>query len=131
MSILESTTPTTGYAQALVRREAELLALLNPPPPPPSSARDVLDFKDMAIEETLATVHGAKAEYAKQELGQVLSALRRLQEGTYGECVDCGEEIDPRRLKALPATPYCTACQAIAEARRATPPPAQPPRKPN
>ncbi len=45
----------------------------------------------------------------------MVAALRRVDEGSYGLCLDCGEPIDERRLAALPATPFCTACQAIHE----------------
>jgi DnaK suppressor protein len=39
------------------------------------------------------------------------AALRRIAEGEYGECVGCGESIDPRRLTAQPEAPLCVACQ--------------------
>lgn len=112
------------YAERLAQREAELRTLLELPALQADSVREVLDFKDMAVEETQATVDEAKAEQARLELDQVLAARRRIEDGTYGECQDCGEPIDPRRLMALPGTPYCTACQALHEARAVTPPPA-------
>lgn len=112
------------YAERLAQREAELRALLELPTLHADSVREVLDFKDMAVEETQATVDEAKADQAKLELDQILAARRRIDDGTYGECQDCGEPIDPRRLMALPGTPYCTACQALHEARAVTPPPA-------
>lgn len=46
---------------------------------------------------------------------QVDSALRRIEEDEYGECVSCGEWIDPRRLAALPESPLCVACQGSRE----------------
>src|SRR5262249_6186872 len=36
------------------------------------------------------------------EIYQIQEALKRISEGTYGICVRCGEDIDPKRLKALP-----------------------------
>ena len=117
--------PVAAYALLLERRETELRALLMAASrPEEADTRDVLDFKDMAVEESRATVDEAKAEQAARELGQVLAARRRILDGSYGECIDCGEPIDPRRLAALPATPYCTACQSLTEARKATAPPA-------
>ena len=38
-------------------------------------------------------------------------ALERLNEGSFGECVNCGNQIGPKRLEALPWTPYCIDCQ--------------------
>jgi DnaK suppressor protein len=108
----------TRFEQILARREQELCALMarveavddggNP-------SHEVIDFKDMAAEQSAAGISDAQAEQAAHELEQVLGARRRLHDGTYGECVDCGEPIHPKRLEALPATPYCTACQTVHE----------------
>jgi DnaK suppressor protein len=76
---------------------------------------EVLDFKDVAAEDTRAIIDEVTLAKASTELRQVAAAMRRLDEGSYGLCRDCGEPIDARRLSALPATPYCTACQAIHE----------------
>jgi RNA polymerase-binding protein DksA len=48
---------------------------------------------------------------AKQVLAQVTYALDRFEQGTYGSCDRCGEEIDPARLKALPYATLCLHCQ--------------------
>ena len=47
----------------------------------------------------------------RQLLQMVESALQRIREGTFGECVNCGSEINPKRLEAVPWTRYCIACQ--------------------
>src|SRR5579871_6936922 len=39
------------------------------------------------------------------------AALARIQQGTFGVCVSCGNDINPRRLDALPWTQYCLRCQ--------------------
>ena len=44
-------------------------------------------------------------------LNMVESALQRIREGSFGECVSCGNEINPKRLEAVPWTRYCIACQ--------------------
>jgi len=44
-------------------------------------------------------------------LNMVESALQRIREGTFGECVSCGSEINLKRLEAVPWTRYCIACQ--------------------
>ncbi|HEX6798724.1 MAG TPA: TraR/DksA family transcriptional regulator [Ktedonobacterales bacterium] len=48
-------------------------------------------------------------------LNQVNAALHRIAEGTYGTCVNCGGEIAPRRLQALPYATLCIECQGKAE----------------
>ena len=45
-----------------------------------------------------------------QEIKQIGEALRRIAEGTYGVCAQCGVDIDPKRLKALPNATRCISC---------------------
>lgn len=51
-----------------------------------------------------------------ETLHLVDAALGRIDEGTYGECSDCGEAISPPRLKALPWAQRCRDCQEVADA---------------
>ena len=116
------------FSQLLAQREAELRAILRSTDEIPGAAgeadaHDVTDFKEMASEESLSVVDEAQAMHAAVELEQLLSAQQRLQDQRYGRCLDCDKAIDLRRLEALPATPCCTACQAIREQPR---PPATP-----
>lgn len=110
---------TRELAGVLRRREAELRELLRLAMAAAQSPPDLADFKDVAAEETRAVVDEVALSHAAAELEQVVAALRRVEDGSYGECQDCGETIDERRLRALPATPFCTACQALQERRAA------------
>src|ERR1035438_5566746 len=47
-----------------------------------------------------------------QEIQQIGAALKRIAEGTYGVCAQCGADIDPKRLKALPNATRCISCAA-------------------
>ena len=49
------------------------------------------------------------------ELNQVEAALRRIADGSYGQCIDCGVEIPSARLHAAPEAPRCIACQEKVE----------------
>ncbi|HSM92689.1 MAG TPA: TraR/DksA family transcriptional regulator [Anaeromyxobacteraceae bacterium] len=49
------------------------------------------------------------------ELQRIDAALARMEEGTYGACADCGEEIEVRRLKALPHAVRCQGCEEARE----------------
>ena len=51
----------------------------------------------------------------RQLLQLVDSALARLREGSFGECVSCGKEINAKRLEAVPWTRHCIECQEKAE----------------
>lgn len=68
------------------------------------------DFAEQAVEmendETMRALEDELSEQARD----VESALRRLEEGNYGICASCGEDIAEQRLEALPATPLCFDC---------------------
>jgi DnaK suppressor protein len=47
----------------------------------------------------------------RQLLQMVEGALERIREGSFGQCISCGQEINPKRLEAVPWTRYCIQCQ--------------------
>jgi DnaK suppressor protein len=51
-------------------------------------------------------------------LQMVDAALDRIREGTFGECLSCGEMIGPKRLDAVPWARYCIDCQSRIEEGR-------------
>lgn len=111
------------FAKLLAQREAELREALRVNEDWPErigepDLREVSSFKDMARRSTQAALDDKRAEHFAFELEQVLAATYRLHDGTYGRCQRCLEAIDLRRLTAMPATPYCTACQSLQEHER-------------
>jgi len=52
----------------------------------------------------------ALAGKLQEALEEVLHALAKVADGTYGDCEDCGEPIAAVRLEAKPAAPYCINC---------------------
>lgn len=70
---------------------------------------------DQATETATQAAELGEAAAVAGELEDLRAALRRLAEGTYGRCVACGRPIDPERLDALPATPYCIEDAHLAE----------------
>ncbi|MEE4121160.1 MAG: TraR/DksA C4-type zinc finger protein [Paracoccaceae bacterium] len=44
------------------------------------------------------------------EARRIAAALARIDDGSFGECSDCGEEIPDRRLEIDPTTPLCVSC---------------------
>ena len=112
-------------SRRLAARRAELLALLAASSRSGSAAdgdrlHEVVDFMDVAADDSRAVVDEAASGQARRELASIAAALQRLREGNYGECQDCGEAIDELRLLALPAAALCAPCQSIHE--RATSP---------
>ncbi len=61
---------------------------------------------DLADDEALAGVD----EVLRKEIIEVRRALRRIADGTYGECANCGAEISQGRLEALPTATLCIKC---------------------
>lgn len=51
----------------------------------------------------------------QQELGRIDSALRRLADGTYGDCMECGETIAEKRLSFDPSARLCIDCADMEE----------------
>ncbi|MDP1968835.1 MAG: TraR/DksA family transcriptional regulator [Burkholderiaceae bacterium] len=104
------------FGQLLDQRLARLRAILQSEMPTESTgAHDVVDFKDMASDESIAAIDEAQSARAARDLEHVLAAKRRLADNSYGMCEACGEPIDLRRLTALPETAMCTACQSLDE----------------
>src|SRR6056297_1537991 len=78
--------------------------------------RDVpLDPGDQSLIGLLEDTGMTVADIRRQQLTRMDEALRRLEEGTYGICEECGEEIEEKRLQAVPYAPCCLTCQAKRE----------------
>ena len=68
------------------------------------------DLEEQAIDledlETLEALENSEV----QEIRKIQGALKRIAEGSYGVCAKCGEDIDPKRLEALPTATRCISC---------------------
>ena len=76
-----------------------------------SSTDDLEDAADHAGQSYQKELLFIQGTHGHTQLGQVRSALARLGEGTFGECLQCENPIGAKRLEALPWTPYCIECQ--------------------
>ncbi|MEI0701021.1 TraR/DksA family transcriptional regulator [Brachyspira intermedia] len=54
----------------------------------------------------------------KDKLDMLNNALKRIEDGTYGKCIDCKEEINEERLTALPYTLRCVNCMSKYEDKK-------------
>jgi len=79
------------------------------------TAGEVTDHKDVAEHAMRTDVSDAEQRMHLTEVAEIERALRRLDAGTYGNCLVCGEPIPLRRLLVMPAAERCTACQAAGE----------------
>jgi RNA polymerase-binding protein DksA len=69
------------------------------------------DEADRGEQATGAAVRHAEKERDQQELREIDAARGRMRAGDYGKCVDCGTDIAPARLQAMPSAARCIACQ--------------------
>jgi RNA polymerase-binding transcription factor len=73
--------------------------------------QDAADIADRATSSYTKEFLFSQSNNDRQLLQMVETALQRIREGTFGECVSCGNEINPKRLEAVPWTRYCIECQ--------------------
>jgi len=52
----------------------------------------------------------ASQERAERQLRMIEAALKRIENDDYGDCLECGEPINPKRLEIDPTTLYCIDC---------------------
>ncbi len=70
--------------------------------------QDVADQAVSSYQKELLFTQGTSGH---SQLSQIRLALERIDEGSYGECLQCGSTIGVKRLEAVPWTPYCIDCQ--------------------
>lgn len=73
-------------------------------------SHDAKDWEEMATEREGDEVLEDLGQSARTELRMIDAALARIEEGEYGYCTICGDEISADRLDLLPATPFCAKC---------------------
>lgn len=70
------------------------------------------DWEELAVEREEDEVLENLGEAGIREVEMIDLALKRMDEGEYGVCQRCGEEISEARLDLLPFTPLCRNCAA-------------------
>lgn len=70
-----------------------------------------LDLGDQAIRDLEEEIGISLLDMKNKVRKEIDDALRRLDEGTYGICTECGEEISEGRLKVVPFATHCIKCQ--------------------
>ena len=76
---------------------------------------DFPDEMDTASSEVNLQFTGRLREREQGLLSKIDAALEKIEEGHYGECMSCGEEIGTPRLKARPVAELCIECKAEEE----------------
>ena len=73
---------------------------------------------DAGANLTEADRNAAAVDSAKAQRAEVIAALARIDDGSYGRCVDCAAPVPEPRLDARPATARCVPCQTRRDRRR-------------
>jgi DnaK suppressor protein len=73
---------------------------------------ELLEEVQAASERALAV---SNLDRGFKQLRSARAALRRIQEGSFGTCQRCDEDIHPKRLAAVPWADYCIRCQDVAD----------------
>ena len=76
---------------------------------------EVLDAVESAEADIQEDIEFALVQMKSETLNKVNDALTRLDQGTYGNCFECGEEIAEKRLRALPFAVRCKDCEEAKE----------------
>jgi DnaK suppressor protein len=101
------------YGTVLEAKQAELVQLVrNRDGIAIEKSADALDEVQLATERELAIL---KLDRESNLLLNVRAAQRRIEEGSFGVCLHCEEDISPKRLAAVPWAPFCIHCQEIAD----------------
>ena len=82
---------------------------------PNSPTQGVLDAAESSEADIQDEIEFALIQMKAETLHKIEEALRRLEEGTFGYCFECGDEISERRLRALPFALRCKDCEEARE----------------
>ena len=80
-----------------------------------TSSDDIADESDLTVAHIQQNLVFQLRDQEKVKLTQIEEALDKLEEGTFGVCEDCEDEIETKRLDVSPHTQKCIACQEKAE----------------
>jgi DnaK suppressor protein len=101
------------YKDVLENKQAELARVVrNRDGIAIEKSPDHLDEVQHATERELAI---RNLDRDSNLLRSVRGALRRIEDGSFGVCLHCDEDISPKRLAAVPFAPFCIQCQELAD----------------
>jgi len=107
--------------QALAKRHAELARGIREDLKATSTERyadlagEVNDSGDESVADQMVDLNAAMIERELGEFTAVETARKRMADGEYGDCIDCGVDIPFARLAAYPAATRCIECQSQRE----------------
>jgi len=76
---------------------------------------DIQDVADMAVESYTREFNFGKSSGDRHILQLIREALDRIEDNSYGSCVNCEDPMQPKRLEAVPWAKHCVRCQGLLE----------------
>ena len=84
-------------------------------------AGEVYDLEEASVADLLVDLDLAILDMHIEEIRDIDAALKRMAQGVYGRCIDCGDDIVIKRLRAYPTAKRCLSCQSRYEISHASP----------
>jgi DnaK suppressor protein len=115
------TKETERFRQMLLTKKAELIALIQKTENYGREAdneSETMDIADKATSSYTKEFMFSKSNNDRQLMQMITEALTRLEGGGFGECLNCGEQVEVKRLEAVPWARLCRSCQELAEEGR-------------
>jgi len=107
-------TETAAFRKALIKEREELTAdgeMSREDSKPVSLDQQAVGRLSRMDAMQVQAMAAAADERRKQRLSRIESALKRLKTDAFGDCLRCGEEIEPKRLAFDPTVTLCMTCQ--------------------
>ncbi|MFC1842669.1 TraR/DksA family transcriptional regulator [Candidatus Dependentiae bacterium] len=116
-SILNSSKDIKKIKKDLVKRKEELEEQLAQIHEDQSTPQDITgqDVGDQTISSIIENLRNTLQDTELGEYKRVVTALEKIEEGTYGTCIDCSKDIGQKRLKSYPNADRCVVCQEAFE----------------
>jgi DnaK suppressor protein len=105
------------YKDILEKKKEELAAAAPARTPTTDPGSKSGDWIDQSSQESDVHVHLALKQTDSKLLRAIEEAIHRIEQGTYGICTDCENEIAPNRLEAVPWTRVCIDCKEKQQAK--------------
>ena len=105
------------YKQRLLEMKKEIISQI-----PETSGRETHESGKEVDDDAALASNEARREVLllltvrnREKLRAIEEALKKIEGGTFGTCEECGEQIEPARLKAMPLAKFCLDCQSQLE----------------
>lgn len=106
---------TDSIKKKLIERKLELESAIRRLSQERVSDDQVQDPGDQAVSSTMESLQVSLQDAEVGEYNRIMDTLAKIDAGTYGVCIDCGNAISEKRLKSYPNASRCVACQELFE----------------